>query len=73
MRLSHRYATGVKLIHIEITSVRLSHRYAMGVKLIHIKITSVRLNTHLRETGLGFRFRISVRARVTSWDKWVGH
>ena len=43
MRLTHRYATGVKLIHIEITSVRLTHRYAMGVELIHIKIASVRL------------------------------
>ena len=35
------------------------------------------VRTLKKETGLGFRFRISVRARVrvkyTGWDKWVGH
>ena len=35
----------LKLIHIQIMSVRLTHRYATGVKLIHIEITSVRLIT----------------------------
>ena len=44
---AHTYTTSVKLIHIQIDSVRLTHGSAMDVKLVHIytSITTVRL-TH---------------------------
>ena len=41
MRLSHGCAIGLRLTHINITSVRLSHSCGKGLRLTHINITSI--------------------------------
>ena len=50
----------VKLIHVQISSVRLTHSCAMGVKLIYIEIPSVRLShidygcVHIKNTSVRY-------------------
>ena len=68
---AHSYTTSVKLIHIQIYSVRLTHSSATDVKLIHIytSITTVRLTQlHYECEWSSFTFNLQVRLSHFSYN-----